>query len=175
MTESATEVPACPVVAAEPAGPVDLGWTLATVLRAFVRGADAVLDGLPGGARAVRLLMAVDREAPPTQLVLAQQAGLDRTVVTYLLDDLAGAGLIERRPDPADRRARLVVLTPAGCARLRECRSVLATVEQHVLAALHPAEAAELRRLLDAVAESVQHNDPTTCEHVVALSGPPPD
>lgn len=172
MTGPVTELAACPVAAAEP---VDLGWTLATVLRAFIRGADAVLDGLPGGARAVRLLMAIDRDAPPTQLALAQQAGLDRTVVTYLLDDLAGEGLIQRSPDPADRRARLVVLTPAGCARLRECRAVLATVEAHVLAALDPAEGVELRRLLDMVAENVQHSDPTTCAHVAALSGPARD
>ena len=37
--------------------------------------------------------------------------------MTYLLDDLEQAGLIERRPEPADRRARRVVATDAGRAR----------------------------------------------------------
>jgi hypothetical protein len=32
--------------------------------------------------------------------------------MTYLLDDLAKAGPVERRPDPSDRRARLVMLLP---------------------------------------------------------------
>src|SRR5204862_8339718 len=40
-----------------------------------------------------------------TQLALAQHLGVDRTVMTYLIDDLEAAKLIERRPDPTDRRA----------------------------------------------------------------------
>ncbi len=50
--------------------------------------------------------------------------------MTYLLDDLEAAGLIERRPDPSDRRARRLAATPhgrdtaraawtSGCARPR--------------------------------------------------------
>jgi DNA-binding MarR family transcriptional regulator len=34
--------------------------------------------------------------------------------MTYLLDDLEAASLIERRPDPADRRARRIVATQKG-------------------------------------------------------------
>jgi DNA-binding MarR family transcriptional regulator len=34
--------------------------------------------------------------------------------MTYLLDSLAEAGLVERRPDPADRRARRIVATARG-------------------------------------------------------------
>ena len=34
--------------------------------------------------------------------------------MTYLLDDLEKAGLIERRPDPADRRARRIAATASG-------------------------------------------------------------
>ena len=40
--------------------------------------------------------------------------------MTYLLDDLEAAGLVERRPDPTDRRARRVAPTPTAwrcCAR----------------------------------------------------------
>jgi MarR family transcriptional regulator for hemolysin len=45
------------------------------------------------------------------KLALAQHLGIDRTAMTYLLDDLETAGLIERRPGPADWRARRVVAT----------------------------------------------------------------
>ena len=73
---------------------------------------------MPGGPRGYQVLASAAVEGPRTQLALAQQLGLDRTVMTYLLDDLQKAGLVERRPDPADRRARRVVLTDAGRARL---------------------------------------------------------
>src|SRR6266567_550421 len=53
-----------------------------------------------------------------SQLALAQHLGVDRTVMTYLLDSLAEAGLVERRPDPADRRARRIVATARGRALL---------------------------------------------------------
>ncbi|MFB7947511.1 MarR family winged helix-turn-helix transcriptional regulator [Kitasatospora phosalacinea] len=48
------------------------------------------------------------------QRELADRLGHDPSAIGYLLDDLQQLGLAERRPDPADRRSRLFVLTPAG-------------------------------------------------------------
>jgi len=52
---------------------------------------------------------------------------LDRTqsVVSEIVTQLEGHGLLEREPDPANRRRTLVWLTPAGFARLREDADVL--------------------------------------------------
>ena len=72
--------------------------------------------------------------------------------MTHLLDDLERAGLVERRPDPADRRARRIVATPAGATLLDELDRRLASVEDTVLAALDPAERQTLRALLSKVA-----------------------
>ncbi|MGW1544775.1 MarR family transcriptional regulator [Streptomyces sp. NPDC002309] len=47
-------------------------------------------------------------------------SGVDRTVMTYLLDDLERAGPVERRPDPSDRRSRHVVATEHGGQRWAE-------------------------------------------------------
>ncbi|WP_380166835.1 MarR family winged helix-turn-helix transcriptional regulator [Jannaschia sp. R86511] len=151
------------------AEPGDLGWALAVLLRAHARSADRVLQDLPGGARAFRLLSAVE-QGQPNQLALAQASGLDKTVVTYLLDDLAGAGLIERRPDPNDRRARRIVLTPAGVERLADFHTRLDRVEDHLFDGLPAAEVTELRRLLQRAAGRVREHDPTTCAHVAALA-----
>jgi len=51
------------------------------------------------------VLVAAARGNARNQLALAQQLGVDRTVMTYLIDDLERAGYVERRPDPADRRS----------------------------------------------------------------------
>ena|GEM_PF-452786 len=148
----------------------DLGWDLTTLLRAYVREADRELEDLPGGSRAFRLLLSVARDDPPSQLAVAHSAGLDRTVVTYLLDDLVAAGLVERRPDPSDRRARRIVLTDAGGLRLEELQRRLRAVEDEVLASLDAGESATLRALLRRVASELRNAEPVTCRHVAGLA-----
>jgi DNA-binding MarR family transcriptional regulator len=136
----------------------DLGWALGTLLRAYLRHAKTVLSGVPGGARGYKVLSSVAHDCPSSQLALAQLIGLDRTVVTYLVDDLVAADLVERTPDPADRRARRVVATMAGRARLALADKQLATVEEHLLGTLSVSERDDLRSLLHRVAVSV-HKD----------------
>jgi DNA-binding MarR family transcriptional regulator len=130
----------------------DLGWTLGAVMRTYLRTTAGALAEVPGGPRGYQVLTACVREEPPTQLALERRLGLDRTVMTHLLDALERGGLVERRPDPADRRARRIVATPAGGALLAELDRRLATVEDTVLAPLDPAERATLRGLLSKVA-----------------------
>ncbi|BCJ42053.1 MarR family transcriptional regulator [Actinoplanes ianthinogenes] len=62
-----------------------------------------VLNGLAGGS--VR-----------TQAALAASIGADKTRLIPILDDLQARSLIEREPDPADRRVRLLGLTAKGRA-----------------------------------------------------------
>ena len=114
----------------------DLGWGLGVVLRAYAKAArDAVAD-LPGGPRGYQILSAAAQGAVSSQLALAQHLGVDRTVMTYLLDDLEAAKLIERRPDPADRRARRVVATQLGTELLATLNDRLRAAEAHLLAPL---------------------------------------
>lgn len=92
----------------------DLGWAIRLVGAAFRRVATDSVADLPGGARGYLVLVALASGEPPSQLALAKEVSLDRTVMTYLLDDLEAHELITRRPDPRDRRARQVLLTDAG-------------------------------------------------------------
>jgi DNA-binding MarR family transcriptional regulator len=87
--------------------------------------------------------------------------------MTYLIDELEGAGLVERRPDPADRRQRQILLTDPGRTALKEFGSRLADAEQRLLSALTPEEATIFRQLLDRVAHSVQL-EPRTGEEMAA-------
>jgi DNA-binding MarR family transcriptional regulator len=130
----------------------DLGWALGTVTRAHLRTASEVVGTLPGGPRGYQVLTAAARGEPSSQLALAQKLGVDRTVMTYLLDELEGAGLVQRRPDPSDRRARRVGLTEAGQARLCELERRLRAAEEHLLDPLDPEERAALRGLLHRLA-----------------------
>jgi DNA-binding MarR family transcriptional regulator len=147
----------------------DLGWALGVVFRALVKSANAVAaDVVPSGQRGYQVLRAVADGGPGTQLALAQQLGVDRTVMTYLLDDLEGAGLIERQPDPADRRARRVLITEPGRAVMATLDQRMAQVEDHVLAALEPAERAAFRAALNQAANQLASVDPPPGACVVA-------
>ncbi|MCO1659655.1 MarR family transcriptional regulator [Pseudonocardia sp. S2-4] len=130
-------------------------------MRAYMREADQVMVGVPGGPRGYQVLASCGREGPRTQLALAHQLGLDRTVMTYLLDDLQKDGLVERRPDPADRRARRVELTEGGRARLCDLAERLRQAEERLLDRLDPAERETLRQLLFRLATG---SDATTGE-----------
>src|SRR5258705_2354175 len=137
----------------------DLGWALGAVFRAYVKAANGAMEALPGGPRGYQVLAAEVQEAPRSQLALAHQLGVDRTVMTYLIDDLTAAGLVERQPDPTDRRARRLVATPAGRTQLRRLQRQLRQAEEIVLAPLDPADRPILRNLLCRVARQTPPPD----------------
>ena len=126
----------------------DLGLALSVVLRAYLEAAETLFADIAGGARGYQILASAAHHAPPTQIALAQQLGIDRSVLTYLLDDLEGCKLIERRPDPADRRARRIVLTRKGETVLNQLGQRLAAAEQHALRGLDETDQKALRDLL---------------------------
>jgi len=59
-----------------------------------------------------------------SQRELAQHMGIEPPTLVRQLDKLAQDGLVERRPDPDDRRVVRVVVTPAGLARLQARHAV---------------------------------------------------
>jgi DNA-binding MarR family transcriptional regulator len=138
----------------------DLGWALGTVFRAYATAAHAAVADLPGGPRGYQALSAAAHGTVGSQLALAQHLGVDRTVMTYLLDDLEGAGLIERRPDPADRRARRIVATKKGGKLLAALDDRLQTAEAHLLTPLDPKARESFRAQLRVLATRIDAVDP---------------
>src|SRR5262249_36040043 len=130
----------------------DLGWALGAVSRSYVKAVSTAFAEVPGGPRGYQVLAAAAREEPGSQLALAQHLGVDRTVMTYLLDSLAEAGLIERRPAPPDRRARRIAATARGRELLDELGERLPAAEDQVLAGLDDQDQQAFRALLQRVA-----------------------
>ena len=81
------------------------------------------------------------------------------------LDALEEEGLVERRPDPKDRRARIVVPTDAGRELLARAEEVVLSVEAEVLADLDAEELRALRGLLIrlVVGRRSVDDDPGSC------------
>ncbi|HEU5432290.1 MAG TPA: MarR family transcriptional regulator [Thermomicrobiales bacterium] len=79
---------------------------------------------------------------------LAERAQLTNQSVGYLVDHLERQGYVERRPDPANRRATLVCLTDHGWAEMRACAGILDELERDLAERLDPARLAGLQTLL---------------------------
>lgn len=130
----------------------DLGWTLGLLLRTYRDHVGPVVADFPHGARGYQVLFEVVKGRQPSQLALANRLGIDRTVMTYLIDDLVDAGLVERRPNPHDRRQRQVVATPRGREVVADACERVHAAECDLLGALDEQERRRLRQLLSKAA-----------------------
>jgi DNA-binding MarR family transcriptional regulator len=79
---------------------------------------------------------------------LAAQAGITKQSAGFLVDQLEHAGYVERVPDPADGRARLVRVAERGVRSVEASRGIVAQVEAEWTAHLGARRMAQLRSIL---------------------------
>jgi DNA-binding MarR family transcriptional regulator len=65
----------------------------------------------------IRLLQALETAGEATMSELAVALEVTQRRITALVDALEEDGLVERRPNPADKRSTLIAITPAGSRR----------------------------------------------------------
>ena len=95
-----------------------------------------------------RALVHVARREGVRQIDLADTLEVQPITLARLIDQLAQAGLVERRPDPLDRRAHRVYLTGAAAPHLAAIEDVAASIRTDALRGLDGREAA---RVIDAL------------------------
>jgi DNA-binding MarR family transcriptional regulator len=122
---------------------------LAAVSRRIRHAVNAELDPLGvtwGQVRALRVIGAGGEAVRMSDL--ADRLGIARRSATSVVDDLVARDLVERRPDPADRRGVAVALTARGGRLLRDVRARRQSAAVELTAALSPEELRQLRDLL---------------------------
>lgn len=87
-----------------------------------------------------RTLSHAARAGAVRQTVLAERMGVEAMTLSTALDRLEGHGLIERRPDPADRRAKLVHVTEAGQDMLDRIQPIAAGMRADASKGIAPAD-----------------------------------
>lgn len=114
----------------------DLAAMAAPLTRALMAAETPILREHDLSMWAYVVLLGLDERPVRTQAALAESIGADKTRIIRVLDDLQRRGLIERSPDPADRRVRLLSITPEG-RRLRDAAQAgIRRMEERVLARL---------------------------------------
>lgn len=84
---------------------------------------------------------------------LAAQSGQHKQVIGTLVDELVTLGYVERQPDPADRRAKLIVPTGKGLDGMAKSDAILAKLEAEHAKAVGEEAYAEFKRVFRLVAE----------------------
>lgn len=87
---------------------------------------------------------------------MAARAGITKQSMGEVVRELAGIGLLEMRPDPSDRRAKLVTYTKAGLEAARKGRGHLADLERRFIEEFGAEEYSVARRVLARVTEMLE-------------------
>jgi DNA-binding MarR family transcriptional regulator len=127
----------------------DLAAMLQPLLRSLVAAEMPVLARHGISMWGYIVLSALDGGPARTQAALAQAIGADKTRIIGVLDELQEAGLISREPDPEDRRARLLSITPAGHRTRAATQTEIQANENRVLGGLPAADRRGFLRALE--------------------------
>jgi DNA-binding MarR family transcriptional regulator len=96
--------------------------------------------------------------------VLAERARMTNQSMGYLVDALEGRGYVERTPDPADRRAALVVITDRGREQITAARRLIAAIEREWEERIGSEQMTALHEALEALAASHEDDAPSRAE-----------
>ena len=97
------------------------------------------------------------REKPGrTVAEVGREIGTARQSANELITGMERAGLVERRPNPQDRRTQQVHLTPAGEKRLADATPAVRKVEAELEASFSAADRAAVRSWLAHMVTSVE-------------------
>jgi DNA-binding MarR family transcriptional regulator len=127
----------------------DLAAMLVPLTRALVAAEEPILAAHGLSMWGYIVLSGLRSEPVRTQAALAAAIGADKTRIIAVLDELQDRGLIRREPDPADRRVRLVSITPAGRRVRDSTQRAIQRNEQRWLGQLPADDRRTLLRALD--------------------------
>ncbi|RZT86645.1 DNA-binding MarR family transcriptional regulator [Pseudonocardia sediminis] len=133
-------------------------WSVARTLRHVSKEALAPYDVSPSQSRAIGVLA---RHGDMRPGELARHLRIAPRSATEVVDDLESRDLVERSPDPADRRATIVRLTAAGAEVAGAIRAARAAEAEDFFGRLGAGDRAELIRILHVLRDAPE--DPPSC------------
>jgi len=100
----------------------------------------------------------IDVDGGTRLTTLAQRANITPQAIGELVDDLERMGYLQRRPDPGDRRAKLIVLTERGNSAVAAAQRTIADLEADLANLFGPDGLASLHEMLERLADSAQRD-----------------
>ncbi|MFD1504341.1 MarR family winged helix-turn-helix transcriptional regulator [Georgenia yuyongxinii] len=131
--------------------PENIGLLLSLASARGVASANVALGPVELNSRSYSLLEQLAGTDGVSQRALADAIRLDPSQIVAMIDGLERRGLAERRPNPADRRQKSVVITGPGRTLFHRARALVESSVDEVLAGLDDLERETLRGLLQRI------------------------
>ena len=104
-----------------------------------------------------RTLLRLSKKEQMTQSELAWELELEQATMVRILDRMEEHDLVERRPDPNDRRAKLIVLTRKGQEQADLVKAIGAGLRRQVFADISSDDLTSSMELLERIADRAMH------------------
>lgn len=131
----------------------DLAALMFPLSRSLTRAELPLLEAHGVTMWAYVVLTALRDDEASSQASLADAIGADRTRIIAVLDDLQQRKLINRQPDPSDRRSNLLSLTLAGRKTVTAAQKAIQDNENRILAGVPSTDRDAFLRVLKYLAE----------------------
>ena len=155
MAEANEELRVEPPVAEQ--APRSVGFLISQLGFFSSRGFMEALEPLGIGPRDFLLMRFVLAAQGQSQQALAERLGVPASRMVAMVDHLEEAGLVERRPDPGDRRVRGLYLTRKGRGALERASKIAIDYETRLCAGINREEREQLIDLLQKLQASQTH------------------
>lgn len=124
--------------------------------RLFTRAIDCRLKQIGVSSGMLPVFLALGRGARLSQKALAVAAAIEQPTMAVILSRMEREGLIDRWPDPADRRSQLIALTPAAIIMADQIEEAVMDVNGIALQYIEEADRVTFFYLLKAVVLSLE-------------------
>jgi DNA-binding MarR family transcriptional regulator len=146
-------------------GSFDLSHSPSHLLRRCVQYANDLFSQAQGVSDLTKqqftVLAAVEQNEGKSQTDLVGITGIDRSTLAEMIRRMIDRGLLDRERTETDQRANAVRIAAAGKKALRSARTASERVERALLAGLPASERAKFIRMLTALVEQAEKNQPS--------------
>ena len=129
-----------------------VGFLVSRAHKVMMQRAERLLAPLRISPREFGVLATLGRNQPCSQQRLADLMGVSAPAILSVIDELEGAGLVDRRRNTADRRVYDLALTERGGEVLSEARRVAEHLQAMLAETMGRTEDEQLRGLLEKIA-----------------------
>ncbi|HEY8464470.1 MAG TPA: MarR family winged helix-turn-helix transcriptional regulator [Bacillota bacterium] len=104
------------------------------------------------------LLLEIAPGSAKTPRLLAKELDLENSSMTGLIDRLVKQGLVERRPDPRDRRSILISLTSQGITARKSIKALVEELDRKIQEVISAEDLKTLRRMMAVISKQIDNN-----------------